>query len=85
MSAPQKAQSPGASGQSAERNTDPWIVAGDVDQRKSLATIVARFALRGHVVHTTRDGFLVCKHGYVRHCPDQSALEAFGKQVGVMQ
>lgn len=85
MNAPHKANCPGGAGQSAERNADPQIVAGDVEQRKSLATIVARFALRGHVVHTTRDGFLVCKHGYVRHCPDQSALEAFGKQVGVMQ
>lgn len=85
MNAPHKAHCPGGAGQSAERNTHPHIVAGDVEQRKSLATIVARFALRGHVVHTTTEGgFLVCRHGYVRHCKDIPALEAFGKQVGAL-
>lgn len=85
MSAPQKAQSPGATGQSAERNADPQIVAGDVEQRKSLANIIARFALRGHSVHQLSEGgFLVCRHGLSKHCPDMPSLVHFARVTGVM-
>ncbi|MDI3510820.1 MAG: hypothetical protein PWQ61_1585 [Betaproteobacteria bacterium] len=85
MSAPQKAQSPAATGQSAEQITDVLIVADAAEHRKRMATLVAKLALRGHAVHTTAEGgFLVCWHGYVRHCPDIVALEAFAKQVGAL-
>lgn len=80
--APQKAQSPGGAGQCADRNTNTNIVAPTSEQRKHQATLVAKLALRGHAVHTAHDGFLVCKHGYVRHCADLAALEAFARQVG---
>lgn len=85
MSTPQKAQSPAATGQSADQNTTIQIVAPETGERKRLATIVAKFALRGHVVHAMAEGgYLVCRHGYVRHCKDISTLEAFGKQVGAL-
>lgn len=85
MSTPHKANCPGGAGQSAERNADPQIVAGDVEQRKSLATIVARFALRGHSVHQLSEGgFLVCRHGLSKHCPDMPSLVHFARVTGVM-
>lgn len=51
---------------------------------KRQATLIANFAMAGHVVHRTSDGgFLVCRHGYVKHCPDLPALAGFAKQTGV--
>lgn len=85
MNTPQKAQSPGGAGQSAERNTDTPIVAADVEQRKTIATIIARFALRGHSVHELAEGgFLECRHGLSKHCPDMPSLVHFARVTGVM-
>lgn len=83
-STPHKANCPAATGQSAERNTDVPIVAEAVELRKQQATLIAKLALRGHVVHTAHDGYLVCRHGFVRHCADLAALEAFARQVGAL-
>ena len=75
----QKAQSPGATGQSADENTNDAIVGP-----KPEATLVARFALAGHAVHRLSEGgFLVCKHGHAKHCQNLHGLVAFARQVGV--
>lgn len=50
---------------------------------KLLATLMAQLALKGQQVHALRTGgFLVTWSGYVRHCGDLEALEAFAVQVG---
>ena len=67
--------------------TDAAIVApldecGNAGKRE--ATLMAQFALAGHAVHRLADGgFLVCRHGYVKHCPDLAALSGFARQSGV--
>ena len=83
MSAPLKAQSPVGAGQCANEKADTAIVSQPLEQRKHEATLMARFALRGHAVHRVADGYLVCRHGHVKHCADLNALEGFAVQVGV--
>lgn len=83
MSALQKAQSPVGAGQCANQKADNAIVGQPLEQRKRDVTLMARFALRGHAVHRVVDGYLVCRHGYVKHCADLDSLEAFADQVGV--
>jgi hypothetical protein len=79
MSAAQKAQSPGATGQSANENIDDTIVGP-----KPEATLIAEFALAGHAVHRLAEGgYLVCKHGHAKHCQNLHSLVAFAHQVGV--
>lgn len=59
----------------------PLLAVGKVE-----ATLMAKLALRGHAVHRTVDGgYLVCRHGYVKHCADLEALESFAKQTGAMR
>lgn len=84
---PQKAQSPAATGQSAdETNQHNPIVAQPVDMGKPVANLIAQYAMRGHIVHRLADGgFLVVKHGMCRECKDLQALEAFARQTGVVQ
>jgi hypothetical protein len=85
MSAAQKAQSPVAAGQSANETTDAMIVAQSLEERKREATLRAKFALRGHAVHrTVEGGYLVCRHGLVKHCPDLDSLEGFARTVGAL-
>lgn len=82
MISPQKAQSPAATGQSADQTDDALIVAETVALRKRLATIKARFAIAGFVVHEcTVGGFLVARPGLSRYCVDIDGLEAFLGQV----
>ncbi|MBA4263786.1 MAG: hypothetical protein C0453_01780 [Comamonadaceae bacterium] len=86
MSAAQKAQSPGGAGQSADQITEDHIVGEHPETGKREATLLAQFALRGHAVHRLADGgFLVCRHGYAKHCPDLAALAGFARQTGVSQ
>lgn len=48
-------------------------------------TLIAHFALAGHSVHRLADGgFLVCRFGHARHCPDLAALAGFARQTGVV-
>ena len=55
-----------------------------VHKSESTATLIAQFAMAGHVVHKGRDGdFTVCKYAMVRYCKDFAELQAFAKQVGV--
>jgi len=47
------------------------------------ATVIAKLALAGHVVHKGNQGdFTVCKFGLTRYCADFTALVAFAKKVG---
>lgn len=56
-----------------------------LENRKREATLRAKLALRGHAVHRTVEGsYLVCRHGYVKHCTDLDALEAFARLVGAL-
>jgi hypothetical protein len=83
----QKAQSPGGAGQSADDSkTDPHIIGEPTDRSKRTATLLAQFALKGHVVHRLEGGgFLVCRWGLVRACRDLEALEGFARQMGVRE
>jgi len=54
---------------------------------KALATIKAKFALRGHAVHDggNYDYLVVQKNwGHFRCCQDYAALIGFGRQLGVL-
>lgn len=85
MADPQKAQSPAATGRSAEDSkTDPSIVGEPTDQSKRAATLLAQLALKGHAVHRLEGGaFLVTRWGLVRRCDDLEALQDFARQMGV--
>lgn len=51
---------------------------------KVIATLIAKFALAGHVVHQGQCGdFTVGRWGMSRYCQDAKALKAFAIQVGV--
>ena len=84
MSAAQKAQSQVAAWQSANETADTPILGQQPEIAKRETTLIAQFALAGHAVHRMAEGgFLVCRHGYVKHCPDLAALAGFAKQTGV--
>ena len=76
----QKAQSPAATGLSANENTNIEIL-----DPKRETTLIARFALKGAAVHRLADGgFIVAQWGLSRHCVDFASLMAFARQMGVM-
>lgn len=76
----QKAQSPAATGLSADENTSTGILG-----QKRETTLIARFAMKGAAVHRLADGgFLVAQWGLSRHCVDFASLMAFARQMGVI-
>lgn len=76
----QKAQSPAATGLSANENTSSDIVGA-----KRETTLIARFAMKGAAVHRLADGgFIVAQWGLSRHCVDFASLMAFARQMGVL-
>ena len=76
----QKAQSPAATGLSADENTST-----DILGQKRETTLIARFALKGAAVHRLADGgFIVAQWGLSRHCVDFASLLAFARQMGVI-
>lgn len=86
---PPNEESPSGQGrgfQETKQNTDAATVApaekiGNSD--KTIATLIAQFALAGHVVHKGECGdFTVTRWGLTRYCQDLDALQAFAKQVG---
>jgi hypothetical protein len=86
MNLPQKAQSPAATGQSADTKQNDSIVGQTPADRKRIETLKAQFALRGHAVHELHEGgYLVCRWGLVRACRDLEALQAFARQMGVLE
>lgn len=53
---------------------------------KREATVIARYAMKGAVVHKLADGgYIVAQWGLTRHCPDFAGLVAFARQMGVLQ
>ncbi len=85
MSAPQKATGPDrANDQPRQESTHAEIVPEQDQLRKIESTLLAEFALKGHATHRLAEGgYLVCKHGHAKHCPDLRGLAAFARQVGV--
>ena len=79
MRAAQKCESPAATGLNAANQNAHF----DCTAEKSAATLIAKFALAGHQVHRLESGFLVCRWGQTRHCPDLAALVNFGRVLGV--
>lgn len=76
----QKAQSPAATGLSANENTNTEIL-----DPKRETTLIARFAMKGAAVHRLADGgYVVAQWGMSRHCADFAALVGFSRQMGVM-
>ena len=76
-----KSESPAATGQcAANKNTHL-----DFTAEKSATTLIAKFALSGHQVHRLEHGYVVCRWGQTRHCPDLDALINFGRVLGVTQ
>ena len=53
---------------------------------KEVANLTAAFALAGFAVHPAPcGGYTVCRWNLGKHCPDLTALKAFGKLAGVPQ
>jgi hypothetical protein len=52
--------------------------------RKEEQTLIALFALAGHVVHRGRyEDYIVCKFGHSRYCQDLNDLHVFAMRVGL--
>jgi hypothetical protein len=49
---------------------------------KTESTLFAAFALRGFSVHRAEDGYIVCRWGLTKVCPDLRTLTAFATHVG---
>jgi len=65
-------------------NTNDLDYATGKRQRKAEATLLARLALAGHVVHLGRcNDYTVCKYGYAHYCQDLDELNAFAVRLGV--
>lgn len=80
MQTTQKAQSPAATGLSANENINTEIL-----DPKRETSLIARFALKGAAVHRLADGgFIVAQWGLSRHCVDFASLMAFARQMGVI-
>lgn len=80
MCADHKSESPAATGLNAKQITRSEFT----PEIKATATLIAQFAMAGHVVHKGRIGdFTVCKYAMVRYCKDFAELQAFAMQVGI--
>lgn len=61
----------------------PYGAIAQEQTTKSLANLIAGFAVSGFAVNQLTDGgFLVCRWGLSKHCPDLRSLSAFAHQVG---
>lgn len=80
MTAAHKSESPAATGLYAKQNTNVFEFTPD---QSRLANIIAQMALAGHAVHELEHGFLVCRWGMTKVCPDLAALVGFARQIGV--
>lgn len=86
MSAQEKAAGGVSAPEAATQKVEGSIVSDREQERKHEATLMAKLALRGHAVHRiATGGYLVCRHGYVKHCADLEALQAFAWQVGAVR
>ena len=88
MMAPQKAQSPGATGQSADETKDTAIFAPAEPADKQFATLQAQFAMLGHSLtrsHRADDGritYTVSRWGQSRAFGHWHDVRAFLVQIG---
>lgn len=68
----------------ATSEVDTVIVAPTTPDGKRLATLRAKAALHGIVIHQLADGgFLVCRWGMAKDVPDLDALSRFLHTMGV--
>jgi len=81
MRAAQKCESPAATGLNATNKNTRL----DFTAEKSATTLIAKFALAGHQVHRLEHGYIVCRWGQTKVCPDLAALVNFGRVLGVKQ
>jgi hypothetical protein len=64
-------------------NTQPHYLT-DSRLRKEEQTLIALFALAGHIVHRGRcEDYIVCKFGYSRYCQDLNDLRVFAMRLGL--
>ena len=83
MIAAHKSENPAATGFHAtyqSTDTDDFTA-----HQKRLTSVIASMALAGHQVHRLEDGYLVCRWGMTKVCPDFSSLVGFARQIGVTQ
>jgi hypothetical protein len=85
MIAAPEMQTPGCNLASAEENIETNAIISPAEAcDKSIATLSARLTTAGFAVHRLDSGgFLVCRWGMSRHCPDARTLAGFAHQVGV--
>jgi hypothetical protein len=69
---------------STTHGIQPGIVTPE-DDTKRLKNIIAQIALAGHQVHQLEQGFLVCRWGQSKVCPDLASLATFARQLGGSQ
>lgn len=67
-----------------DQNTEATTLQIAESDRKRLATLQAKFALRGFAVIPATQGFNVVRWNLTRHCFDLDSLEAFARQVGAI-
>lgn len=85
MIEPQKAQSPGGAGQSANETSTTQIINAAENLGKLETSLISSFALRGVSIHRLADGgYLACQWAHTRHCRDLRELTAFARQVGAL-
>jgi len=82
MRAAQKCESPAATGLNATNQKTPAEFTPD---QKRLATVTAQLSLAGHQVHRLERGYIVCRWGQTKVCPDLAALVNFGRVLGVLK
>ncbi len=91
MSAAQKSECPGGTGQNANLKTDTSSLSGSENSgntQKQISTLRAEFALRGHVLQINRradDGrvtYVVSRWGQSRCFSHVHDLRAFLNQIG---
>lgn len=81
MTAPQKSESPAATGQIAEQNTNTAILNEADAERKRFDTMAARAAIMGHTLAKLGSGYLLSKWGHVRHFVDLDTAEAMLRRI----
>ena len=81
MTAPQKSESPAATGQIAEQSTNTAILAEADAERKRFDTMAARAAIKGHTLAKLGSGYLLSKWGHVRHFVDLDTAEAMLRRI----
>ena len=82
MRAPQKSECPSGDGQNAEQRTNNAIVAPHCDTGKQYATLRARCALAGVVLHQIENDhgktvYIVSRWALTRELPDLDAVAAW--------